>query len=29
MNTRKTILLPKLERILAEMGDNIKLARIR
>ena len=29
MNTRKTILLPKLERILAEMGENIKLARLR
>lgn len=29
MNNRKLILLPKIERILAEMGENIKLARLR
>ena len=29
MNTRKVILLPKVEKILAEAGENIKLARLR
>ena len=29
MNGLKTILLPKLTKILAEMGENIKLARLR
>ena len=29
MNTRKPILLPKIDRLLAEFGDNIKLARLR
>lgn len=29
MNTRKTILLPKITKLLAEFGENIKLARLR
>ena len=29
MNTRKTNLLPKPAKILAELGENIKLARLR
>jgi transcriptional regulator with XRE-family HTH domain len=29
MNTRKTLLLPKTAKILAEFGENIKLARLR
>ena len=29
MENRKVILLPKLEKILAELGENIKLARLR
>ena len=29
MNTRKTILLPKIAKLLAELGENIKLARLR
>jgi len=29
MNTRKTILLPKIANLLAEFGENIKLARLR
>lgn len=29
MAIRKTILLPKLERVLANVGENIKLARLR
>ncbi len=29
MNTRTIALLPKLEKILAEFGENIKLARLR
>jgi len=29
MNTRTIALLPKLEKILAEVGENIKLARLR
>jgi transcriptional regulator with XRE-family HTH domain len=29
MNTRKTILLPKISKLLAEFGENIKLARLR
>jgi len=29
MKVRKSILLPKIERILVEMGENIRLARLR
>ena len=29
MSTRATTILPKLEKILAEFGENIKLARLR
>jgi transcriptional regulator with XRE-family HTH domain len=29
MNSRKTILLPKQAKIMAELGENIKLARLR
>ncbi len=29
MNNKKTILLPKTKRILIELGENIKLARLR
>jgi transcriptional regulator with XRE-family HTH domain len=29
MNTRKIILLPKITKLLAEFGENIKLARLR
>jgi transcriptional regulator with XRE-family HTH domain len=29
MNLRKTILLPKQAKIMAELGENIKLARLR
>jgi transcriptional regulator with XRE-family HTH domain len=29
MNTRTIAILPKLEKILAEFGENIKLARLR
>jgi transcriptional regulator with XRE-family HTH domain len=29
MPPRKLVLLPKMERILAEVGENIKLARLR
>jgi transcriptional regulator with XRE-family HTH domain len=29
MNNRKTILLPKIAKLLAEFGENIKLARLR
>jgi len=29
MRARKTILLPKAERILIELGENLKLARLR
>lgn len=29
MNSKKTILLPKITKILAEFGENIKLARLR
>ena len=29
MNTRTITILPKLEKILAELGENIKLARLR
>lgn len=29
MITRKTILLPKLNNVLSEMGENIRLARLR
>ena len=29
MPSRKLVLLPKMERILAEVGENIKLARLR
>lgn len=29
MRTRKVVLLPKLEKMLAQVGENIKLARLR
>ena len=29
MSTRKVILLPKMEKTLAQVGENIKLARLR
>lgn len=29
MSTRKTILLPKITKLLTEFGENIKLARLR
>ena len=29
MNTKRSILLPKIEKILADVGENIKLARLR
>ena len=29
MNTKKPLLLPKIDKLLAEMGENIKLARLR
>ncbi len=29
MNSKKVVLLPKMQRILAELGENIKLARLR
>lgn len=29
MNTRKTLLLPKITKLLTEIGENIKLARLR
>jgi transcriptional regulator with XRE-family HTH domain len=29
MNVRKTILLPKQAKIMAEMGENLKMARLR
>lgn len=29
MGTRKSILLPKTQKILAELGENIRLARLR
>lgn len=29
MNIRKTVLLPKIARLLAEFGENVKLARLR
>ena len=29
MTTRKIVLLPTLEKIMAELGENIKLARLR
>jgi transcriptional regulator with XRE-family HTH domain len=29
MNTKKTVLLPKITKLLVELGENIKLARLR
>ena len=29
MKSKKSLLLPKIEKLLAEMGENIKLARLR